>query len=237
MREVNGGFLAGAEDGFERVKERMLDFTAAGRESVGQLAGSVHGSFEDAFVAVTMNTKKAKAAFHDMTRAILSDISRIIARLITMAIWNAIAGGGGSKIPAVGNMSTTWDEHPEGAHGGWFDESGWHGETGPRNRLAAISRTADVRRFAEGGVVTRPTLGLFGEAGPEAFVPLRAGRIPVEMRGQGAGQATVINLTIQAVDASSVERLFHEHGDKLAEVIQGKLGTNRGLINAVRRRT
>ncbi len=29
-------------------------------------------------------------------------------------------------------------------------------------------------RHAHGGIVTKPTLGLFGEAGPEAYIPLDA---------------------------------------------------------------
>ena len=40
--------------------------------------------------------------------------------------------------------------------------------------------------FAHGGIVTRPTLGLLGEAGPEAVVPL----------GGGRGLAPVYNITI-----------------------------------------
>jgi hypothetical protein len=37
------------------------------------------------------------------------------------------------------------------------------------------------QRFAEGGVADQPTLGVFGEAGPEAFVPLKGGAIPVKL--------------------------------------------------------
>jgi hypothetical protein len=45
---------------------------------------------------------------------------------------------------------------------------------------------AGAIKFAKGGVVTGPTLGMIGEAGPEAVVPLdRLG----EMRGGGNGQA------------------------------------------------
>lgn len=40
----------------------------------------------------------------------------------------------------------------------------------------------NITPFATGGVVTKPTLSLSGEAGPEAFVPLQGGRIPVSLR-------------------------------------------------------
>ena len=42
--------------------------------------------------------------------------------------------------------------------------------------------------FADGGIVTAPTMGLVGEAGPEAIIPLR--------RANGIG--TTINLTVNA---------------------------------------
>lgn len=37
--------------------------------------------------------------------------------------------------------------------------------------------------FAKGGVVSRPTLGLIGEAGPEAVIPLKNGKLPTEGGG------------------------------------------------------
>jgi hypothetical protein len=50
--------------------------------------------------------------------------------------------------------------------------------------------------FAEGGVVTGPTLGLVGEAGPEAIIPLDRWR---EMRGGGD-----INITVTSADPQAV---------------------------------
>lgn len=44
--------------------------------------------------------------------------------------------------------------------------------------------------FAKGGIVTAPTLGMVGEAGPEAVIPLN--------RLGNMGQSTVINLTVNA---------------------------------------
>lgn len=38
-----------------------------------------------------------------------------------------------------------------------------------------------ITPFATGGVVTRPTVAMAGEAGPEAFIPLSGGRIPVRL--------------------------------------------------------
>jgi len=53
--------------------------------------------------------------------------------------------------------------------------------------------------FASGGVVNKPTIGMVGEAGPEAIIPLNGGSVPVEMKGSGSGGVTVINnITVES---------------------------------------
>jgi hypothetical protein len=49
------------------------------------------------------------------------------------------------------------------------------------------AKKAGIRLFADGGIVTRPTLGIFGEAGPEAVIPL-------SRMGSMGGQT--INITV-----------------------------------------
>ena len=44
--------------------------------------------------------------------------------------------------------------------------------TGMTTTMAAAQAMA-IPKFAEGGIVTKPTLGLIGEAGPEAIIPLK----------------------------------------------------------------
>jgi phage-related minor tail protein len=70
--------------------------------------------------------------------------------------------------------------------------------------------------FAQGGVIAAPVtfplgerrMGLAGEAGPEAILPLRRGRdgrLGVAMAGAGAATAS-INVTIHAADIDSFRR-------------------------------
>lgn len=67
-----------------------------------------------------------------------------------------------------------------------------------------------LRKYANGGIANSPQVAIYGEAGPEAYVPLPDGRsIPVTMKVQGGGQAAaapsvavnVINQTNQSVNA------------------------------------
>jgi len=45
----------------------------------------------------------------------------------------------------------------------------------------------DISLFADGGIVNKPTIAMVGEAGPEAFIPLKNGSVPVSFSGGGGG--------------------------------------------------
>lgn len=74
------------------------------------------------------------------------------------------------------------------------------------------SRAAGILGFQHGGIVTRPTLGLVGEAGPEAIVPLR--RV-------GAFGAT-INIYLQG-DFYTTAQVAEEFGNEIARVIKNQI--------------
>lgn len=61
-------------------------------------------------------------------------------------------------------------------------------------------------QMAEGGLVTRPTQVLAGEAGPEAILPMRELKrmLGVKMRGGAAGSRTV-TINIQTIDAEGLK--------------------------------
>lgn len=70
--------------------------------------------------------------------------------------------------------------------------------------------------FAEGGIVTTPTLAMVGERGPEAIVPLN--------RGGGGGGHTTISVTVDARGASFPSRAsMDELGKRAADAIAQRL--------------
>jgi phage-related minor tail protein len=73
---------------------------------------------------------------------------------------------------------------------------------------AAFSKQTEATPMADGGIVTKPTLALIGEAGPEAVIPLSRGR-----RGTGAGGVTV-NVTVTGNNIS---------GDREADALARKV--------------
>lgn len=58
-----------------------------------------------------------------------------------------------------------------------------------------------IQPLAEGGIVTRPTLAMIGEAGPEAVIPLGRGSM---------GLAPTLNFYITSVDSEGMDRVVRE---------------------------
>lgn len=80
--------------------------------------------------------------------------------------------------------------------------------------LTARLKALGVPGFARGGIVTRPTLAMIGEAGgAEAVVPLQGGAIPVKMQAANDRIVETLRVGIQANDAA-LKRLE----DKLGEM-------------------
>jgi len=62
----------------------------------------------------------------------------------------------------------------------------------------------DIPHLAKGGIITRPTLALIGEAGPEAVVPL-SGR-----RGHGGGGNTYVTVNVSSLDPRESGKLVEQ---------------------------
>jgi hypothetical protein len=94
---------------------------------------------------------------------------------VLQSLISGLSGGGGGGGGIGGLLS--------GIIGGLFGGGGGSSGSVP------IPTPNPMGRFAEGGISDRPAI--FGEAGPEAAVPLKHGRIPVEMRMPAGGGGSV----------------------------------------------
>lgn len=79
---------------------------------------------------------------------------------------------------------------------------------------------------AEGGVVTKPHVGLVGEAGPEAIIPLD--------KTNGLGGDTYIY--INAVDSASFNDMIRRNPDSIISVVQDSKSKNKSMRQALRGR-
>jgi len=67
-----------------------------------------------------------------------------------------------------------------------------------RDFMNGLTSWLNHPHFAAGGIVTRPTMGIIGESGPEAVVPLS--------RGGGLGSSVVINFYAPVYGIDDLER-------------------------------
>ena len=85
--------------------------------------------------------------------------------------------------------------------------------------------------FSKGGAVSKGNPVVVGERGPELFVPNQTGQITQSARGFGAGSVNV-NFTINAVDASGIDRLLVERRGTISRIINESVN-ERGSSNLI----
>lgn len=178
----------------QATMERMRDYQRAARD----FANVISKGFEDAML------KGEKLS--DVVKALGDDILRIFYRvLVTKPLENTLT-----------TLADTLSKSISTGAGSWF--SGLFSANGN------VFSNGALVPFANGGIVNRPTmfpLGIMGEAGPEAILPLKRGsdgRLGV----QSGGGSTVVNIIDQrsaGAPATEVSRSNGPNGTEIIDVI------------------
>ena len=218
------------------------------------LAKDVVGGF---FTDFTQGLREGQSILESFGNAALNVLNKITDKLISMAIDDLVGkafggskgGGGGGILNFLGGLL--------GFGGSGGGGTGVGTGTGYTYANGAAFAGGNVIPFARGGVVGRPTLfpmangmGLMGEAGPEAVMPLRrgpGGRLGVEASGAGGGGVVVnihnyakgtkasakqskgpggemqIDVIVAMVEGKMASRMSNGQGS-LGRVIEGKYG-------------
>ena len=203
--------------GLREGAEQYVQSIGTMREATAQLAQTGIKGVEDAiFSLVTTGT----ANFKEFAASILKDTARmIIQQMILRSVLQIIGAIGGGA--------------PSGLGKGYFDPITGKGAAGPNFGFAKGGAFAanGIVPFAMGGLVDRPTLfkfanggagrlGLMGEAGPEAIMPLRrlpSGRLGVEAAGGNNSAPITVNVSVDA-NGTSVQGDAGQ-GEQLGRVI------------------
>lgn len=159
MTTAQGEWRNGVSSGFQNYLESARDFAGQAQSVV---TGAFHG-MEDALVQFTMT---GKLSFADFTKAIIADIARIAARQALAGLAGSVIGsfagsvfGGGGTTVSRSGFSETISDVKLNAKGGVYDSPSLSSFSNQ------IHDTPQFFAFAKGA-------GVFGEAGPEAIMPL-----------------------------------------------------------------
>ena len=180
-----------------------------GIKSMGDLAGNLGSSFASAFQGMadqlTEFVTTGKANFREFAVSVLRDISRMI---IQYAIFNAVKGILNAFNPAAAAAPLV-----QAANGRVFAQNG-------------------IQAFARGGIVNKPTvfpfangIGLMGEAGPEAIMPLRRGRdgnLGVMSSGGGTTNV-VVNVDASGSKVEGDQSQAKALGNVISAAVQSEL--------------
>ena len=200
------------KDGFgDTFGESLRQYYDSLKNFGGQVADSVKGAFQGLEDQLTSFVTTGKANFTDLANSIIADIARI-------AIRQAIIR------PLVGGIFDIFNIKPS-AMGNIFAQNG-------------------IQKFARGGIVDRPTMfpfangiGLMGEAGPEAIMPLRRGRdgrLGVQATNGGGGVSVVVNVDASGTSVQGDNAKGAEFGRAISEAVKNEIVIQKrpgGLLN------
>ena len=197
------------------------------------------GAFEGMTDSLTDFVMTGKASFSDLANSIISDMVRIA---IQQSITGPLAGAlGGALSGWFGGTPMTSTPYGDVGTGGWYSYNAKGGVYDSPSLSAYSNQIHDTPKlfaFSKGA-------GVFGEAGPEAIMPLKRGpdgRLGVSTHGGGGVGDVTVNITnvggqpMQAagqpkVSIDSMGRMFIDlvvenitrHG-QVAKAIEGRYG-------------
>lgn len=209
MTAAQGDWSAGATSAWQNYLESARD--VAGQTK--SLFTNAFTSMEDAVVNFAMT---GKLSFADFTKSILADMARIATRQASSALLGSLIGAGASYFAGDAGSAASAGSTQAGYSG---DLSGF---TPGSIQADGGAWSSGVQLFANGAaftnsVVSKPTafgmaggdIGIMGEAGEEAIMPLTrtsGGQLGVRALGGGSSGSTIsINapVTVAIPDRSS----------------------------------
>lgn len=223
----------------EKAQKALVDAVEAGNDKFQELARAIDGWGKDSAAAIADFARSGASDFKKMIDSMIDDLLRMmIYQNVTGPLFKNLSGlfSGVFSVagPATGASAATTaasGKYMEKIMGGWL--------TGMHAKGAAFLK-GEIVPFARGGVVSKPTvfpmakgMGLMGEAGPEAVLPLTrtsSGNLGVEATGVSGGEGQTVNhyFVISSPDAEGFDRLCRRNAISIVRATNAALERNVG---------
>ena len=220
---IASGFMAGMQDIADGVTSTFTHIRTLTVDTFTSMQSTMSNVFFDFFSGELDSAKDYFAAFGQSILQAFSDmLAKMLAEYITTSetmkhlggrlssIFSALGGfAWGATTTQLGGVSAGQAVTLTAANGGVFP--------------------GGFQKFASGGIINQPTLGLVGEGRyNEAVVPLPDGRsIPVNMRGGGTSVVVNVIDNTGGEVKKSVNKEMDEQGNMVIDIVLDALARNR----------
>lgn len=219
----------------EKATNYLQDLQTQGGVIANKLEQSFSMAFDNAFTSLAQGTATGKQVFSSFTQAIVADIQKIIAQEIRSKILGSILkplmnAGFSALTGFVGNAGLLGSGYAGAANGTNISSNASF--IGPMKPSANgnVFTGSGIAAYS-GSMVTSPTVfpfakgvGLMGEAGPEAILPLKRnsqGKLGVIAGDSGNSSNNVYNIavTVQSGKNDSPADTGQKIGEQIIRVI------------------
>ncbi len=209
MKFMNTEMSAGFKDVADVAKENL--------EEMNTFAIQAAANMENAFATLFFDAMTGNFnGFMGLLDQVENAVAKLVANMIAQDLAGALFGKNFGSTGQAGGLL--------GALTGAIGLGSWKGLAFGGNTPTNIPNIAwmGLPKLAEGGIVTKPTVGIVGEAGPEAIIPLKK----IQSFGRDSSGPTVINFNINALDSRSFEEFAFENRDTFLDLISSARDDN-----------
>jgi tape measure domain-containing protein len=193
-------------------EEKMLQGAQKLKADLQGIAGAIGDSFGEAFKGMISGSMTAQQALANLFQSVGNYFADMVAKMIAEWLKAQLIKGFANLFGSIFG-------------GGGGDPGGKAVGTGQGIFTAANGGIAygGFRAFANGGVVSGPTMGLVGEGRyNEAIVPLPDGKsIPVQLAGGDGGNQIISNITVNVNNGQAQSNATGSNSSEMGRKIEG----------------
>ena len=195
------------------------------KDDLKGIASTISNAFGEAFKGIVTGSMTAREALTGFFQGVADSFADMVANMIAEYLKMALIKGIMSLIPGLGSFAGGANMGQSvampssagvGAGGGILQNSMGQG-------FGTLGPNFGIRQFANGGVVTGPTLGLVGEGRyNEAVIPLPDGKsVPVQLSGGDGGNQINSNITVNVSNGQAQSNATGSNSSELGRKIEG----------------